>query len=144
MDDELLRRVATHEAGHIAACITYGVPIISATVIDRPHVHRGPLRSALGLEIVGVICFSGPAAEELFCGPPSPGDDGSYHDFAMAYAHLERQVGALRRGLEFERLRDSARRLVRTPWARARVPLLAAALIERGTLSGEHLYSLLG
>jgi hypothetical protein len=40
----------------------------------------------------------------------------------MAYAHLQRHVGALRLGLEFERARDSAQRLVRTNWRSASFP----------------------
>jgi hypothetical protein len=55
----------------------------------------------------------------------------------MAYKHLQRQVGPLRLGLEFERLRDSARRLVASPWAQRSIPLLAEALQRRGTLSGD-------
>jgi hypothetical protein len=38
-----LERVAHHEAGHACACILYNVPVISVTVTDRPHVHRGLL-----------------------------------------------------------------------------------------------------
>jgi hypothetical protein len=133
----LVERIAYHEIGHVAACVTYAVPIISATVIDRPLVRRGGLRSALGVEIVGTICFAGSAAEELFCGPPPPGDRGDGFDFEVAYRHLRQHAGPLRLGLEFERLRDSARRLVASPWARSAIPKLAAALQSRGTLTGE-------
>jgi hypothetical protein len=38
--------------------------------------------------------------------------------------------------LEFERLRDSARRLVASSWAQAAVAKLAAALQRHGTLDG--------
>jgi hypothetical protein len=40
---------------------------------------------------------------------------------------------------EYSRARDSARALVRTPWARRAVPRLVRALLERGTLSGEEI-----
>jgi hypothetical protein len=96
------------------------------------------------VEIVGVICFAGPAAEELFCGPPLPvHGGGEQDDYRMAYDHLRRQVGALRRGLEFERLRDSARRLLASPWARMRIPALAEALQRHGTLDGEQINDVL-
>jgi hypothetical protein len=141
----LVERIAYHESGHIAACVTFAVPVISATVVDRPLVHRGALRRAnLALEIVGTICFAGPAAEELFCGPPPPGHGGGEEDdYRMAYEHLRRRVGALRRGVEFERLRDSARRLVASPWARSAIPRLAAALQRCGTLNGEQISDVL-
>jgi hypothetical protein len=48
-----------------------------------------------------------------------------------------------RRGLEFERLRDSARALVRTSWARSRISLLAEALQRCGTLTGEQVNDVL-
>jgi hypothetical protein len=131
----LLQRISYHESGHVAACIVYAVPVISATVVDPPLVRRGRLRSGLGVEIVGVICLSGPAAEEAFCGFPD--DGGDRIDYEMAYAHLQRHVGPLRRGLEFERARDSAKRLVASPWAQAAVPKLASALLRHGTLDAE-------
>jgi hypothetical protein len=43
----------------------------------------------------------------------------------------------------YQQARNAAAALVRTPWARRRVPLLTAALVERGTLSGEDIYMLL-
>jgi hypothetical protein len=61
----------------------------------------------------------------------------------MAYEHLQRRVGRLRLGLEFERLRDNARALVRTSWARSRIPALAEALQRHGTLDGEQINDVL-
>jgi hypothetical protein len=139
----LLERIAHHEAGHTCACIVYGVPLLSVTVVDRPLARRGRLRGGLGVEIVGTICFAGPAAEELFCGLPASADRGDRIDYEMAYAHLRRHVGPLRRGLEFERARDSARALVRTAWARSRIPVLAEALQRHGTLDVEQINDVL-
>jgi hypothetical protein len=45
---------------------------------------------------------------------------------------------------EYARARNAAAALVSTPWARRTVPRLVQALIQRGTLSGEDLYALLG
>jgi hypothetical protein len=92
--------IAYHEAGHCIAAPTFGVPIKSVTIADRPHQHRGAFRSRLALEIVGTICLADPAAEDLFCGPPSPGDDGSGRDHAMAYQYLQQKIDPLRLGLE--------------------------------------------
>jgi hypothetical protein len=119
------------------------VPLLSVTVVDRPLVRRGRLRGGLGVEIVGTICFAGPAAEELFCGLPAPSDRGDRVDYEMAYAHLRRHVGPLRLGLEFERARDSARRLVASPWARFAIPKLAAALQRHSTLDGDEINDVL-
>jgi hypothetical protein len=152
MHDALRHRISIHEAGHACACVVYAVPIISVTIAEPPHLQRGPLRwplrgplpSGQALEIIGVICFSGPSAEELFCGPPPPGDDGGERrDYEMAYEHLQQQVGPLRLGLEFSRLRDSARALVRTPWAQRSILALAAALLHAGTLDADAVHAVL-
>src|SRR5262245_25636287 len=124
MDSKLLRRIATHEAGHTIACVTYAVPIVSVTVLDRPHLHRGPLRSGLGVEVVGTVCFAGWEAEIAYCGPPPRGDDGDRFDFEIAERHLRQHVGPLRLALEFARLRDGARALVRMSWAQRAIPKL--------------------
>jgi hypothetical protein len=139
-----LERVAHHEAGHACVCILYNVPVISVTVAEgQGLVRRGPMPRDLPVEVVGTICFCGPAAEELFCGPAPRGDRGDRIDYAMAYEQLQRRVGPLRRGLEFERLRDSALRLVRTSWAQRAIPALAAALQRCGTLNGEQISDVL-
>jgi hypothetical protein len=61
----------------------------------------------------------------------------------MAYEQLQRRVGPLRLGLEFERVRDSARRLVASPWGRCAILKLAAALQRDGTLAGEQVNDVL-
>ena len=38
----LSERTAYHEAGHCAAAIAFGIPIIRVTIAsDVPHLHRG-------------------------------------------------------------------------------------------------------
>jgi hypothetical protein len=50
MAAKLLERIATHEAGHTVACVTYAVPIVSVTVVvTAPDVRRGPVRGDLGV-----------------------------------------------------------------------------------------------
>jgi hypothetical protein len=80
------------------------------------------------------MCLCGPAAEQLFCGSIEPGSDRS--DIAMAREHLASRIERWRIAAEMVRLRGSAERLVATAWAQARIALIAAALLERGTLSG--------
>ncbi len=41
---------------------------------------------------------------------------------------------------ELSRLRKAAHRLVRTPWARQRIPLIAEALLQRGRSPGRERY----
>jgi hypothetical protein len=134
-------RVATHEAGHCMAAITYGVPVISVTVEDRPHMHRGQYHAPtpeLGFEAVAVICFAGICAAEMLCGPIT--DDGDLPDLRMVREHITRSVSnPLQVGVELARHRDAAARLVRSEFARDRIRVLAAALLARGTLTGEEI-----
>ncbi len=77
-------RAAYHEAGHCAAAIIFGIPIIHVTIeADAGHLYRGHYRGRayLGLERI-VMCLAGPAAEEFFCGPIEDGTDTA--DYAMA------------------------------------------------------------
>jgi hypothetical protein len=72
MAASLRERTAIHEAGHATAAITYGVPVVAVTIQDRPHLRGGQYRAPapdLGFEAIAVLCLSGIAAEELFCGP---------------------------------------------------------------------------
>ena len=133
-------RAAYHEAGHCAAAITYGIPIIAVTIeADAGHLYRGHYRERadLALECMVTFCLAGPAAEEFFCGPIEDGADRA--DYEMARHYLKRQFTPLQLATEFERLRDAAHRLVRTPWAQQRIRLLAAALLRRGTLTGDEI-----
>jgi len=140
----LRERACVHEAGHTVAALVYGVEIISVTVKDRPHLHRGRYHaptSELGFEVVAVICFAGICAEELLCGPIE--DGGDLLDLRMVRAHIARSVSnPLQVGVELARHRDAAARLVRSQWARQRIAKLAAALLSRGTLSGEEIHGL--
>jgi len=45
-------------------------------------------------------------------------------------------------GLRIDTARVAAERLIKTDWARARVPVIAQALNERGVLSGDDVYAL--
>jgi hypothetical protein len=137
----LRERIATHEAGHCVAAITYGVPIISVTVEDRPHLHRGRYHAPtpdLGREAMVVLCLSGPAAEELFCGRIEDGGDGP--DLRMAREQVSRAIAdPLRVGIELARCRVAAERLVSSKFAQDRIKVLAAALLQHGTLRGEQI-----
>jgi hypothetical protein len=124
----LRQRKSFHEAGHCAAAIAYGIPIISVSIAgDTPHLHRGQL------ECMTTFCLAGPAAEELFCGAITDGSDQV--DYEMARTYLARRFDPLRIGVEIGRARDAAGRLVKDQQQRMRA--IAAALLEHGTLSGE-------
>jgi hypothetical protein len=53
-------------------------------VEGSPHFHRGrwALQRDLRVECLATLCLSGPAAEELICGPIA--DGGDREDIAMA------------------------------------------------------------
>jgi hypothetical protein len=138
------RRAAFHESGHTPAALTFGAPIIAVTIDgELPHLHRGHWHSdsAMALANMCVLCLAGPAAEEFFVRPIIDGADRV--DVEMAKRYLaEAGVDPLLIGVEIGRCRDAANGLVRTDWARDRIQLIAAALLERGTLSGEEICGL--
>jgi hypothetical protein len=129
-------RVAYHEAGHCACAIIYNIPIISVSIdTATPHLHRGHYRPppGIGLEAMCTLCLW-PAAEELFIGPITDGSDQT--DYEMARHYQSPRYDLLQIESELVRLRDAADRLVRTPFVQDRIRLIAAALLERGSLSG--------
>ncbi len=84
------------------------------------------------------LCLAGPEAEKEFCGPIT--DNSDRVDYEMAREYLARQLNPLQVGAELVRYRDAAQRLVRSPWARQRIRLLADALLRHGTLTGEQIF----
>jgi hypothetical protein len=138
-------RTCVHESGHVVACITYGVEIISVTVEDRPHLHRGhyhPHASDLGLEAICVLCLSGIAAEEYFFGVPIPDPAAIQQDLRMARDACSRAIAdPWRAAVELARCRVAAERLVRSEFARQRITSIARLLLARGTLRGEEIFS---
>ena len=136
-------RVATHEAGHCVAALTFGIPILSVTIDPPPNMHRGAYKAehACALEYLTVLCLAGIAAEELFCGPIT--DGGDQPDLRMARTHLAHAIAnPFRAAAELARCRAAAQRLVRSQWAQQRIAKLAEALLARGTLSGEEIHGL--
>src|SRR5262249_1034671 len=93
------RRTAILEAGHCAAALAFGIPIIHVTIDnDTPHLHRGAYRAQheAGLECMVTLCLAGPAAEAYFCGSIEPGTDRI--DIEMSRRYLARRYDQLRIG----------------------------------------------
>ena len=127
----LRERCAYHDAGHVCAALVLGVPVISVSIDDEPHMHRARYRAPhdLGLETIVVLCLSGPASEILFCGPIT--DGGDEPDLQMARDHLSRAIAdPLRAAAELSRCCAAAERLVRSAWPQQRIRLLADALLR--------------
>jgi hypothetical protein len=84
-----------------------------------------------------VLCLSGAAAEREYGGPIT--DDSDRTDVAVTRKILSRHYEALQIGFQLNRARDSAKALVRTPWAKSRIQVIAAALLGQGTLTGDEI-----
>jgi hypothetical protein len=130
---------AIHEAGHAAACLVAGIEIRYLGIIGSPHLRRARwyARTDLEVEQLVTVCLAGPAAEELYCGKIT--DGGARTDLRMARAFPARHFNPWQVGVELARMRDAAQRLVRTPFAAEKIPLIADALLMRGTLTGDEL-----
>ncbi len=87
------------------------------------------------------LCLAGPEVEREFCGPIT--DDSDRADYQMARDYLARQLNPLHAAAALARYREAAQRLVRSPWAQARIRLIADALLRHGTLSAEQIFELL-
>jgi hypothetical protein len=137
----MLKRCAYHEAGHVTACLCLGIPL-SHVSIDPAHCLRDRYQPAhdVGLECLCTMGLAGAAAEICYCGPIS--DGGDQLDLQMVRDYLAPWFGPLQIATEFGRLRAAAARLVRTDWARQRIELIAAALLQRQTLSGAQIEAL--
>ena len=137
--------VLTDEAGHCAAAVVFGVPIVAVTVEDRPHMHRGQYHAPgpLGVEAMVVLCSSGPAAEEMFCGPIT--DGGDEPDLQMAREQVSRAIADPLQevGIELARCRVAARSSSSIQSGRnSEFGVLANALLVRGVLSSEEIFEL--
>jgi hypothetical protein len=114
------QRTAYHEAGHAAAALTYGIPIIRVTIKNEtPHLLVATIGHSTTprLECMATLCLAGPAAEAYFCGSIEDGADRI--DIDMARQYLARRFHPLRIAAEIARLRDAADRLMRTPQRRS-------------------------
>jgi hypothetical protein len=91
----LQRRRATHESGHICAALSFGIPIISATIAgDRAFVLRNNYHAPtpeIGVEAMATLCLSGPAAEDFYVGKfDDTAHDGDYWQACLNKARLSR------------------------------------------------------
>jgi hypothetical protein len=140
MHDALRQRICIHEAGHAAAALCFGLPILSVSV-DPPRLLRQRLRPPE--EAWLTVCFSGGAAERLHIGGGFD-ECGEIEDYRMAHSFLCGRYPLVEIGLRIDTAMLAAERLIKTAWARARVPVIAQALNARGVLSGEDVYALFG
>jgi hypothetical protein len=73
---------AFHEAGHTAAALVFGLPILSVS-LDPPRLLRGRLRAPEAAFLC--VCFSGGAAERLHLGRKI-GECGDVDELALRRA----------------------------------------------------------
>jgi hypothetical protein len=138
----LSERNAFHEAGHAAACVAYGIPLVSATIADAYHPYVLPgnyrWRGRLAFENLVIMTLAGGEAETYFCGPHA----GDTVDKQMAHEYLADHLDAAQIATVIKRLRFAARGFVRHPWAQRRIPRIADALLEYGTMTGAEIRAL--
>jgi hypothetical protein len=106
--------------GHTVAALQFGIPFCHVSVdLAWPHLLRDdyyPPAGFDGILALSVLCLSGPEAERLFCGTCT--DEGDVAD--------ARRVLGRKYAFQLDRARDSARKLVTTPWASARIERIAS------------------
>jgi ATP-dependent Zn protease len=138
----LRKRLATHESGHTIAAINFGIPIIHATIAaGHPHLLRDRFRRerSLATESLAIVCLSGPAAEALFFGSIDDGSDET--DQLMARDYLRSYYRDAEIACQMLRMQRAAERLVSS--SRREIEPIAAALMQRGTLTGAEVIDLL-
>ena len=135
-------RVATHEAGHCVAALTFGIPILSVTIDQAPNMHRGAYRAehACGLEYLTVLCLA--ELRVRSCSADRSPMAATNPICAWRARIFARHFDPLRAAAELARCRDLAQRLVRSVWAEQRIRVLADALLRCGTLSGEEIHQI--
>jgi hypothetical protein len=119
----LRQRRAVHEAGHAVAALAFRIPIVLVTIAAAvPHLHRADYRPNhdCGLECMVTLCLAGPEAEKEFCG--SINDDSDAVDYEVACQYLAAAFAPWQVEAELVRYRDAAQHLVRSPFARQRIP----------------------
>jgi hypothetical protein len=93
----------------------------------------------------------GPEGGEALLAPLAGGGAGlaidlrfvcEIEDYRMAHRFLCGRYPLVEIGVRIESAMVAAEGLVKTPWARARVPVIARALDERSVLSGDDVYAL--
>jgi hypothetical protein len=88
-----------------------------------------------------VLCLSGPASEEHFCGKTNDSSDAVDYQMCREYLFMS-GFNVFTVGGELARLRAAADRLVRTPAVRKRIEMIAVTPLKHGTLSGADIHGL--
>jgi hypothetical protein len=80
------------------------------------------------------MCLAGPAAERCYVGTITDGSDQV--DLAMARDYLARRLHPVQIGAALARLQTAADSLVRTPWAKDRIRIIAPLCCNTGRSPG--------
>jgi hypothetical protein len=150
--------VAWHEAGHAVVAAAFGVEIEKVSVENQPVTRHAAVYSAY---VGHLITHAGPIAERLARRLVyRPTDDElrpwlamgrnrwiGYHDYARLFARAAKdhpdwdEARLFAHFREYERL--AIELLTRWPF-RAAIAAVADALLDRGTISGEVVYEIVG
>jgi ATP-dependent Zn protease len=136
------QRICYHESGHVAAALTYGLPIIRVSAGSfEPHLLRGGFRRerTSGVEALSVLCLAGPAAEQMFFGEIT--DHSDFIDQQMAKDYLLSCFPEVEIPYQMTRAKYAAEHLVAS--SRHQITTVATALLRRGSLTGDEIVELL-
>ena len=122
----------------LRAAIIFGMPLIRASIIAC-EVKCAGFRRPRGLvtEIRVTFLLSGGEAEKVFFATTRRRGRSS-----AAREHLAGGSARWRVGVQLDRYRSAVRALVSAPSAQARIRLIAASLLRRGSLDAEQIHEL--
>jgi hypothetical protein len=153
--DDMLRRIAYHEAGHVVVAVVLGhqfdyvvidpeSPVAPKTSDSTPHNLMwtdGVLEEEMTLPLAenrALFAFAGDAADMHLIGGRPPGETFDHGaDYYCALSGVLRIFPENRERHAFlDRMEDHAREFVREPLRWRQIQAVAEALLERHRLSG--------
>ncbi len=124
---------AYNEAGHTVAYYHFGIPVISVTIIPDAEGHDGLTtpedKDGIEVEILTMIFFAGPSAEQICLGQVSPGSN-----YDRMYPRIK--YGRIPDG-EFPKLEQQITNILKQPKYHYAIEKLANELLSKSFIDGK-------